>query len=159
MSGLFSGLVFTNPLILLALAGLPVLWFLLRVMPPAPRVIVLPTVRFLEGLIPEKTAPSHTPWWILLLRLLVLALLITALAGPVLNPGSSLGKAKGLRLVIDNGWSAAPVWETQIREAENAISEAERLNIPVLILPTAASSAAVVRVSEPFACRRGAGSA
>lgn len=141
MNALFPGLVFSTPLVLWALAVLPAVWFLLRVMPPRPRVIVLPTVRFLEGLIPERVSPSHTPWWILLLRLLMLTLLILALAGPVLNPGSKLGQAQGLRLVIDNGWSAAPLWEIQIREAENAIAEAERLNIPVLLLPTAALSA------------------
>lgn len=139
MNSLFGSLVFTSPMLLFALAGLPVLWFLLRVMPPRPRVIVLPTLRFLEGLVPARTAPSHTPWWILLLRLLMLALAILALSGPVMNPGSALEGGKTLRIVIDNGWSAAPVWDSQIREAENLLAQAERHNVPALILTTAAS--------------------
>ncbi|MCD8570288.1 MAG: BatA domain-containing protein [Alphaproteobacteria bacterium] len=141
MGSLLNGLIFTQPLLLFALAGLPVLWFLLRVMPPRPRVIVLPSLRFLEGLLPEKTSPSHTPWWILLLRLLILALVILALSGPVMNPSAGLESDKPLRLVIDNGWSAAPVWDAQLREADNLIAQAERANIPVLLLTTAAVSA------------------
>lgn len=138
MNGLLGSLIFTSPMILFALAGLPVLWFLLRVMPPRPRVIVLPSVRFLEGLTPERTSPSHTPWWILLLRLLLLAFVILGLSGPVLNPSAALEAKENLTIVLDNGWSAAPVWDRQLREAENLIAQAERQNLSVTILPTAA---------------------
>ncbi|MGH7055608.1 MAG: BatA domain-containing protein, partial [Stellaceae bacterium] len=43
-------LAFASPWLLLALAGLPVIWWLLRVTPPAPRRIAFPPIRLLLGL-------------------------------------------------------------------------------------------------------------
>jgi hypothetical protein len=40
----------TNPWLLTALLSLPALWWLLRVIPPAPRRLRFPTIRFLLGL-------------------------------------------------------------------------------------------------------------
>ena len=41
---------FTAPWLLLGLAALPVLWFLLRAVPPAPREVVFPGTALLLGL-------------------------------------------------------------------------------------------------------------
>ncbi len=47
-------LAFAQPWILLALAGMPLLWLLLRVTPPAPRTLSFPAVRLLFGLRPPE---------------------------------------------------------------------------------------------------------
>ena len=64
----FGNLAFVNPWILAGLLALPLLWFLLRVFPPVPRMIHLPGTWLLEGLVPDRQTTSKTPWWILLLR-------------------------------------------------------------------------------------------
>src|SRR3546814_3797756 len=64
-------LAFAVPWALTALAALPVLWWLLRIIPPAPRRVSFPAVRLLEGLRPREDTPHTTPWWLLLLRLLI----------------------------------------------------------------------------------------
>ena len=56
--GLFG---LANPWLLLALASLPALWWLLRVIPPAPRRLRFPTIRFLLGLQPEEETSARTP--------------------------------------------------------------------------------------------------
>lgn len=132
-----SNIAFLNPWMLSGLAVLPVLWYLLRVTPPAPRVIILPTARFLAGLVPETQTPSHTPWWILLLRLVIAALTIIAMAGPVYNPAQELQGSGPVRLVMDNGWFSASVWEDQTRAAFEALSQAERERREVFVLTTA----------------------
>jgi len=43
-------LAFASPWLLAALVGLPVIWWLLRVTPPAPRRIPFPALRLLLGL-------------------------------------------------------------------------------------------------------------
>ena len=58
---------FAQPWLLLALAGLPVLWWLLRVTPPAPRRLSFPAIKLLLGLQPPEETPAHTPLWLLLL--------------------------------------------------------------------------------------------
>ncbi len=136
MSALLSNIIFLNPWILSALAALPVLYFLLRVTPPAPKIIRLPTARFLEGLKPETQTPSKTPWWILLLRLLITALVIIALAKPVYNPAQALSGSGAIRLLIDNSWASTHIWNTQMREAEEILNQAGREKREIYIQTT-----------------------
>ena len=80
-------LAFAAPWLLVALAALPVLWWLLRVTPPTPRQVTFPAVRLLHDLPVAEETPARTPWWLLLLRTVAAALLILGLARPVLGPG------------------------------------------------------------------------
>jgi len=137
MGSLFSNLVFLHPWLLAGLAALPALWFLLRIMPPSPQRIILPSLRFLDGLVPEEQTPSKTPWWILLLRVLVAALVILGLAGPIKNISRSLPSQGPLRIVIDNGWAAAQTWDLQIEAAKNTLNQAAREKRSVMIVTTA----------------------
>ena len=112
--GLFA---FAQPWLLVAGLALPALWLLLRVTPPAPRRIAFPPFLLLAKLVSPERTPARTPWWLLLLRLVIAALLIVALAGPVLNPAPRLGGSGPLLLVVDNGWAAAKHWDERIAVA------------------------------------------
>ena len=76
----FGSFAFTSPWLLTALIALPALWFLLRVTPPSPRLVSFPPMRLLLTLRPNEETPSRTPWWLILLRMLLAALVIFALA-------------------------------------------------------------------------------
>src|ERR1700690_3193036 len=82
---LFSQLSFGAPWIAAGPAVPPGVLWLLKVPPPQPRRIAFPPLRLLLGLRNEEQTPAHTPWWLLLLRLLAAALLILALADPLLG--------------------------------------------------------------------------
>ena len=125
---------FTQPWLLLAALALPGLWLLLRVTPPAPRRIAFPPFMFLAGLISREQTPARTPLWLLLLRLAIAALLILALAGPLLNPAPRLGGSGPLLLVVDNGWSAARHWDQRLAVARDLLQQAERERREVLLL-------------------------
>jgi hypothetical protein len=127
----------TNPWILAALASLPVLWWLLRVIPPAPRYIRFPAIRFLLGLEPEEQTSARTPPWLLFLRLLLATLLILALAGPVFNPEPELSGEGPLVLVVDDGWAGAPAWEERLRALERFTARAQRDSREVILVGTA----------------------
>ncbi|WP_340115717.1 DUF4159 domain-containing protein [Pelagibius sp. 7325] len=135
--GLFA---FAQPWLLLALLGLPVLWLLLRLTPPAPRRMAFPAIRLLAGLKAPEETPARTPWWLLLLRLLIVTLIILALAQPLLNPQARLGGSGPLVLVIDDGWAAARFWPARQIAAANLLSQAEREDRSVVVLTTAADS-------------------
>ena len=81
-----GALAFLNPWLLAALAALPIIYWLLRTVPPRPRQVEFPPTRILVGLQSREKTPAKTPWWLTLMRLLAAALLIFALAEPVLNP-------------------------------------------------------------------------
>ena len=127
----------TNPWILAALVSLPALWWLLRVIPPAPRYVRFPAIRFLLGLEPEEQTSARTPPWLLILRLLLATLLILALAGPVFNPEPELSGEGPLVLVVDDGWAAAPGWDERVRALERFTARAQRDGREVILVGTA----------------------
>ena len=119
-------LTFAEPFLLLGLLSLPVLWWLLRVMPPRPRRIEFPPTKLLFDIAPKEETPSRTPWWLTLIRLAAAALLIIAAAGPIWNPATGLGASKApIAIVLDDGWSSAASWETRIKAADELIAKAD----------------------------------
>jgi hypothetical protein len=127
---------FAQPLVLLALLSLPVLWWLLRLIPPQPRRIAFPPARLLFDIIPKQETPQRTPWWLTLLRLVLAALVIIAAAGPLWNPPVTTSSAKApLALLIDDGFPAAATWDARMRTAEDLIARAEADNRGVTLVP------------------------
>jgi len=101
---------FAAPGMLALLLALPVIYWLLRLIPPLPKLVRFPAIRLLIGLEPTEQTPMKMPWWLLLLRLLLATALILAVARPLLNPQADLPGKGPLLLVIDDGWSSAPGW-------------------------------------------------
>ena len=137
MSAFFATLHFTQPAVLFALLLLPVLWWLLRVTPPAPKRQEFPAIRLLRGLIATNQTTAHTPLWLLALRLLAGALVIIALAGPVLHAPEEEGGVGDLLLVIDDGWASAGYWPARISAASAALDRAAANGRNVALLTTA----------------------
>ncbi|YBW40602.1 hypothetical protein ACMYR2_3135 [Nitrobacter sp. TKz-YC01] len=129
-------LSFLQPLMLLGLLSLPLLWWLLRVMPPRPRRIDFPPTRLLFDIAPKEETPSRTPWWLTALRLAAAALVILAAAGPIWNPKAGAARSTApLTILLDDGWSAASSWETRIKAADELITGADGDRRGVAIVP------------------------
>jgi uncharacterized protein DUF4159/aerotolerance regulator-like protein len=127
---------FAQPLVLLGLLSLPVLWWLLRLVPPRPRQIDFPPTRLLFEIAPKEETPSRTPWWLTLLRLTLAALVIIAAAGPLWNPPlATANRAAPLLILLDDGWPAAAAWDSRLRTADEMIARAEADNRGVAVLP------------------------
>ena len=120
-------LAFSAPLVLGALIALPALWYLLRITPPRPKQIAFPPLRLILDLEPKDQQPARTPWWLLALRLLLAALIILAMAGPIWNPPPRGQAGSGpLVVILDNGWPAALDWDKRVAAANDAIASAAR---------------------------------
>jgi len=128
---------FVTPAILGALLLLPAIWWLLRVTPPAPRVVRFPGIRLLRDLVHREETPARTPLWLILMRMALATLLIVALAGPILRP-SALPPGRGPEvIVVDTGWAAANNW-AKIKAALLAeIDRDQRAGMTVVLVPTA----------------------
>ena len=133
---LFPALSFESPWMLATLALLPLLWLLLRLTPPAPKTAMFPAIRFLFGLRDNEQTSARTPWWILLLRLLLAVAIILAAAHPVLNAVKVVPN-QPLLLVIDDDWASARFWQNRKQELTQALDQAERAASPVRLLSTA----------------------
>ena len=146
-------LAFAEPLVLLGLLSLPVLWWLLRLVPPRPRRIDFPPTRMLFDIIPREETPSRTPWWLTLLRLTLAALVIIAAAGPLWNPPVATTTANApLLLLIDDGFAAAATWDARIRTIEDLIARAEADGRGVAVVPLSVT-ARDISLETPGAAR------
>ena len=129
-------LSFAEPLLLIGLVSLPLLWWLLRVMPPRPRRIEFPPTRLLFDIAPKEETPSRTPWWLTALRLTAAALVILAAAGPIWNPQTGVAsRSTPLVILLDDGWSAASSWDTRIRAADGLIANADTDRRGIALVP------------------------
>ena len=129
-------LSFAEPFLLLGLLSLPVLWWLLRVMPPRPRRIEFPPTRLLFDIAPKEETPSRTPWWLTALRLSAAALVIFAAAGPIWNPHTGLPASSApLVILLDDGWSAAASWDIRIKAADELIANADNDRRGIALMP------------------------
>ncbi len=136
MTGL--SFLFANPLMLTALVALPAIWWLLRLTPPKPVTEVFPPLRILASVLKREETPSKSPWWLTLLRMLMAAAIILAIADPVFNPRNNTLSADGpLVLLIDNSWVTATDWEHRVETADALIGDAESRNLPVSMAFTA----------------------
>ncbi|MGC1680663.1 MAG: BatA domain-containing protein, partial [Pseudolabrys sp.] len=127
---------FAQPLVLLGLLSLPILWWLLRLVPPRSRRIDFPPTRLLFEIAPKEETPARTPWWLTLLRLTLAALVIIAAAGPMWNPPlATTDRTAPLLILVDDGWPAASTWDARLRTADEMIARAEADNRGVAVLP------------------------
>lgn len=152
MVGLFSlgiPLGFSFPWALLALAALPVIWWLLRLTPPRPNTEPFPPTKILAELISREETPARSPWWLTLLRLMMAAFAIIAMAQPVWNPQNASIKGEGpLLMVIDNGWASGSHWQSHIDSALSIVDEAQSARRPIIAITTVQAKRQQVEVNS-----------
>jgi hypothetical protein len=127
---------FAEPLVLIGLLTLPVLWWLLRLIPPRPRRLEFPPTRLLLEIAPKEETPARTPWWLTLMRLALAALVIIAAAGPLWHPPLAGTKTSApVAILIDDDWAAAATWDARVRTADDIITHAEDDRRAVALIP------------------------
>jgi hypothetical protein len=136
---MIAALGFASPALLWGLIALPILWLLLRAIPPAPIRRRFPAVALLLGLQDDNVQADKTPWWLLLLRALAVAAAIIGFAGPVLNPENRALGTGPLLIVIDGGWADARDWPRRIDKAQGLLAEAGRSGRPVAVVQLTAA--------------------
>ncbi len=145
-----AGLGFTAPWVLLGLLTLPILWLILRAVPPAPIRRLFPAVTLLLGLKDDESVSDRTPWWLLLLRMLAAAAIIIGLAGPVLNPSRDETGSGPLLLVLDASWAGATRWSSTLDQIDAQLTEAGRAGRPVSILRLTEPEPPVFQAAEAW---------
>jgi Domain of unknown function (DUF4159)/Aerotolerance regulator N-terminal len=115
---------FAAPWLLVGLLVLPILWLLLRAVPPAPIRRRFPGVALLLGLTDDEAETDKTPWWLLLIRTLAIGAVIVGLAGPILNPLNSAAGTGPLLIAVDGGWADARDWPQRVAKVEALVGEA-----------------------------------
>ena len=116
---------------------LPVIWWLLRFTPPRPETVRFAPFRLLLDLVSREEETDKTPWWLVLLRLAITALVIFAVARPLLSepPTSFTGRGPVL-IVVDDTWAAAGHWDRVTETLNNIIDSSARAGLPVALAAT-----------------------
>lgn len=132
-----SALTFATPLALAGLLLLPVIWWLLRFTPPRPETVRFPAIRLLLGLRNREEQPDKTPWWLLLLRLALAALVIIGVSQPLYAPGRIGAVTKTpVLLVVDDSWAAAKDWNQRREVMAEILDNAAAAGAPVTLATT-----------------------
>ncbi len=148
-----AGIGFTAPWVLLGLLTLPILWLILRAVPPAPIRRLFPAVTLLLGLKDDESVSDRTPWWLLLLRMLAAAAIIIGLAGPVLNPSRDQSGSGPLLMVLDASWAGATRWSSTLEQIDAQLTEAGRAGRTVAILSLTEPELPVFQSAEDWRAR------
>jgi hypothetical protein len=136
-----TAISFAFPAALWALLALPVIWWLLRFTPPRPMRIEFPPFRLLRELVSKEEQPDHTPWWLILLRLVLAALIILSVARPMLGePATAERSDSPLLIVIDDGWAAAHDWSKRAEFLDQLLREGEASGRQMALATTAPRS-------------------
>ncbi len=131
---MFAALTFTQPLLLVGLIALPVLWLILRAIPPAAKRRRFAAVMLLLGLTDDQRQADRTPWWLLVLRIVAVAAAVVGFAGPVLNPTPARPGSGPLLVVVDGGWAEAPDWASRRARIAEILAQAARTARPVALI-------------------------
>ena len=149
-----GGIGFTAPWLLLALLAMPLLWLILRAIPPAPIRRRFPGVALLLGLKDDESVSDRTPWWLLLIRMLAVAAIILGLAGPVLNPAEDETQGDGpLLIVLDGSWAGATRWDDQMQAVEAQLTKASRAGRTVAFLKLTRPETPVFQAADVWRSR------
>ncbi|WP_299728914.1 DUF4159 domain-containing protein [uncultured Tateyamaria sp.] len=150
----FGPIGFLAPWLLVALIALPILWLILRAVPPAPIRQRFPGVALLLGLQDDESVSDRTPWWLLLLRMLAVAAMIIGLAGPVLNPENDGQAGDGpLLIVMDGSWAGAAQWPRQIEAVASELRRAGAADRQVALLHLSDPEPAVFQAANTVTTR------
>lgn len=131
---MIAGLAFATPLLLTALVALPVLWWILRAVPPAPIRRRFPGVALLLGLKDDESQTDKTPWWLLALRMAALAAAIIGFSGPILNPQAERAGTGPVLILMDSSWASARDWSARLDRVGLLLDEASRAGRPVALV-------------------------
>ncbi len=150
MMDVLHNLSFQTPWAMAALLSLPIIWWLLRFIPPRPQQVQFPPTRILMELQKNQETPDKMPWWLLLLRLLMTAALITGVAHILFSSGSLLGRqTHNMLLVVDDGWASAKTWTQRQDYIINMLDDAQRKNVAVSLATTTPRTNAAAIEPQP----------
>ena len=134
----FGSIGFLQPWLLFGLLSLPLIWYILKLIPPRPEKVLFPPVRLLLGLKNLEQTARTIPWWLLLLRIGIVSLLILAFSEPVWEPKiQGTGDKTDKIILVDNGWASGTAWNKYKTVMENLVADAEVNGQRLLILGTA----------------------
>ena len=131
---MIPALTFTTPALLAALVALPILWLILRAIPPAAKRVTFAAVLLLLGLSDDSRQADRTPWWLLALRITAIAAAIVGFAGPILNPTPDDPGQGPLLVVVDGGWADAADWPRRMEKATEILSAASAQGRPTALV-------------------------
>ena len=138
MMAFLQALTFTTPVALAGLLLLPVIWWLLRFTPPKPQSIKFPPLRLLLELVSKHEQPDKTPWWLMLLRLAIAALVILGVSHPLYAPGqTAAGSSAPLLIIVDDTWAAAKDWALRRTMLDEIVNQAREDNVTLSLATTA----------------------
>ena len=126
---------FAAPAALAGLLALPLIWLLLRNLPPPARLQTFPPVSLMTELRDRDSESDSCPLWLRILRILAAAAAILGCAQPVVRSLDSQAETdRPILILLDASWAGAPDWEGRMQTVGAILDEAQSGGRPVLVI-------------------------
>ncbi|HRJ13279.1 MAG TPA: BatA domain-containing protein, partial [Alphaproteobacteria bacterium] len=121
---LTDNILLQAPEYLWAILAVPLLWWLLRLIPPEAIRRRFPSLKLLQNLPPLRAQTAFTPIWLLILRGILIITLVLAFTDPVwqIDEADLPPPDQPIIFLIDNCWAAAPNWPEMQNKAQSLLS-------------------------------------
>ena len=133
----FQNINFINPSALLGFILVPVLFIILKSFPPKPSRITFSSLFIIKKIKIDNSKILKYPIWLLLFRILILALVIAFFSEPYFkNKSFTNNQYKNYIIFLDSGWSASSKWGSYKNVILDIASEAEKNKSKLYLINT-----------------------
>ena len=135
MLNIINTLAFTNYYALLGLLALPLIFLIIKSLPPSPKKMFFSSFYLINKLEKTSVTKNNIPFWLLIYRIILITLIVLFFSKPYLNSTAKTSDADAIKsyvIIADIGWSMSKEWE-KFKKIVNAISnEAEKKNKEII---------------------------
>ncbi len=127
MIEVFKTIGFINPYALWGLLSIPIIYYVVRSFPPAPKTFEFSSIYLLKSFNTKITTKSNCPLWLLIFRIFLILLLIAYYSKPYLDKSKINKDIENYVVYTDLGWSLASEWNKYKNTIHNIMLEANTL--------------------------------
>ncbi|MDC0651841.1 BatA domain-containing protein [Alphaproteobacteria bacterium] len=135
MLNIINTLAFTNYYALLGLLALPLIFLIIKALPPSPKKMFFSSFYLINKLEKTSVTKNNIPFWLLIYRIILITLIVLFFSKPYLNSTAKTSDADAIKsyvIIADIGWSMSKEWE-KFKKIVNAIgNEAEKKNKEII---------------------------
>ena len=143
---MIGSMLFGAPFALLALLLIPLIWLLLRSLPPPRRRQRFPPLRLLRDAVGSEELTESTPLWLRLLRTAAILAAIFGFADPSFGPEkhSLVRSGPPVLIVVDGSWASAADWPKRLESVETLLDSVASAGRPVAVVVLASPDLAQI---------------
>ena len=135
MLNTINNLAFSNHLALIGLFALPLVFYIIKLLPPAPKKMFFSSFYLIKSMEKVSVTKKNVPIWLLIYRIILITLIILFFSAPylnIMNKKNTSNTIKNYVIIADIGWSMSKEWDKFKKIVSEISVEAEKKNKKII---------------------------